>query len=49
MYDGIAAAYRIGAELRNTEFGNFSQLMQKNSHNEIVFGENYMYNAKGEH
>ena len=47
--DGIAAAYRIGAELRNTEFGNFAQLMQVRSHNEVVFGENYMYNAKGEH
>ena len=46
--DGIAAAYRAGAEMRNAEFGNFAQLMKVKSHNEVVFGENYMYNAKGE-
>ena len=46
--DGIAAAYRVGAEMRNAEFGNFAQLMKVRSHNEVVFGENYMYNAKGE-
>ena len=46
--DGIAAAYRAGAELRNTEFGNFAQLVRVRSHNEVVFGENYMFNAKDE-
>lgn len=46
--DGIAAAYRAGAELRNTEFGNFAQLVQSHSHHECVFGENYMYNCAGE-
>ncbi len=46
--DGIAAAWRAGAKLRNVEFGNFAQLVKINSHNEIVFGENFMYNAKGE-
>ena len=46
--DGIAAAYRVGAEMRNTEFGNFAQLMKANSHLEVVFGENYMRNAKNE-
>ena len=46
--DGTAAAYRAGAKLRNVEFGNFAQLMRVKSHNEIVFGENIMYNAKGE-
>ena len=46
--DGIAAAYRAGAEMRNAEFGNFAQLMKVRSHNEVVFGENFMYNAKGE-
>lgn len=47
--DGIAAAYRAGARLRNTEFGNFAQLARVRSHNEVVFGENLMYNAKDEH
>lgn len=47
--DGIAAAYRVGAEMRNTEFGNFAQLVRARSHHEVVFGENYMYNAKNEH
>jgi succinate dehydrogenase/fumarate reductase flavoprotein subunit len=47
--DGIAAAFRAGAKLRNVEFGNFAQLMRVRSHNEIVFGENFMYNEKGEH
>ena len=46
--DGIAAAYRAGAVLRNTEFGNFAQLVRVRSHNEVVFGENYMFNARGE-
>jgi len=47
--DGIAAAYRAGAELRNPEFGNFAQLVKIRSHSEVVFGENFMYNDKGEH
>ncbi len=46
--DGIAAAYRAGAAMRNAEFGNFAQLAKVKSHNEIVFGENFMYNAKNE-
>lgn len=47
--DGIAAAYRAGAKLRNVEFGNFAQLVRAKSHAEVVFGENFMYNAKGEY
>lgn len=47
--DGIKAAYKAGAELRNAEFGNFAQLVRVRSHNEVVFGENSMYNAKGEY
>ncbi|MCQ2529817.1 MAG: FAD-binding protein [Lachnospiraceae bacterium] len=46
--DGIAAAYRAGAEMRNAEFGNFGQLFQKESFHECVFGENNMYNKLGE-
>ena len=46
--DGIAMAYRAGAQLRNPEFGNFAQLVKVRSHHECVFGENYMYNCAGE-
>lgn len=46
--DGIAAAYRAGAQMRNPELGNFAQLYKVNSHQEVVFGENKMYNALGE-
>ena len=47
--DGIAAAYHVGAEMRNAEFGNFSQLVRIRSHHEVVYGENNMYNALNEH
>jgi succinate dehydrogenase/fumarate reductase flavoprotein subunit len=46
--DGIAACYRVGAEMRNPEFGNFAQLLKIKSHQEVVFGENVMYNGLGE-
>ena len=46
--DGIAAAYRAGAEMRNAEFGNFGQLFKKETMHEVVFGENNMFNALGE-
>ena len=46
--DGIAAAYRAGAEMRNTEFGNFAQLYKLHTCQEVVFGENSMYNALGQ-
>lgn len=46
--DGIAAAYRAGAQMRNPEFGNFAQLMRAKSHQEVVFGENVMYNTLGD-
>ncbi|MCM8711222.1 FAD-dependent oxidoreductase [Clostridium sp. SYSU_GA19001] len=46
--DGIAAAYRAGAEMRNAEFGNFAQLFKVKSHHELVFNENCLYNALDE-
>lgn len=46
--DGIAAAYRAGAQMRNAEFGNFAQLFRVNSNRECVFCENVMYDAYGE-
>ncbi len=46
--DGIAAAYRAGVEMRNPEFGNFAQLLKVRTHQEVVFGENVMYNSLGE-
>jgi succinate dehydrogenase/fumarate reductase flavoprotein subunit len=47
--DGIAAAYRAGAEMRNAEFGNFAQLVKVRSHQEVVYGENFMYNKQDVH
>jgi len=47
--DGIAAAYRAGAEMRNAEFGNFAQLVKVKSHQEVVYGENFMYNKQDVH
>ena len=47
--DGIGAAYRAGAEMRNAEFGNFFQLVRVKSFHEVVFGENFMYNANNEY
>lgn len=46
--DGIAAAYRAGVEMRNPEFGNFAQLVKVRTKQEVVFGENVMYDAYGE-
>jgi len=46
--DGIAAAYRAGAEMRNAEFGNFAQQYTARAHHDAVFTENVMYNALGE-
>lgn len=47
--DGIAAAYRAGAEMRNAEFGSFVNMVHAASR-EVIFGaEDHMYNALGEY
>ncbi|MBC7246293.1 MAG: FAD-binding protein [Actinobacteria bacterium] len=46
--DGIAAAYRAGARMRNAEFGSFVNMVHAASR-EVIFGaEDHMYNAGGE-
>jgi succinate dehydrogenase/fumarate reductase flavoprotein subunit len=46
--DGIAAAYNAGAEMRNAEFGNFYDVINKKTGIPIVFGYDCLYNAQGE-
>ncbi len=46
--DGIAAAYRAGAQMRNAEFGAFMQLVNKRSKEPILGAEDALYNSKGE-
>ncbi len=46
--DGIAAAYNAGAEMRNAEFGNFYDVINKGTGIPIVFGYGSLYNAQGE-
>jgi succinate dehydrogenase/fumarate reductase flavoprotein subunit len=46
--DGIAAAYNAGAEMRNAEFANFYDVINKATGIPVVFGFNYLYNARGE-
>ena len=46
--DGIAAAFRAGVELRNPEFGNFTQFVKAYTHEEVVFGENVLYDRFGQ-
>jgi succinate dehydrogenase / fumarate reductase flavoprotein subunit len=46
--DGIAAAYNAGAEMRNAEFGNFYDVINKGTAIPIVFGFSCLYNAHGE-
>jgi succinate dehydrogenase / fumarate reductase, flavoprotein subunit len=46
--DGIAAAYRAGAKMRNAEFGSFS-VMLNTEHQHVQYGsEDHLYNAKGQ-
>lgn len=45
--DGIAAAYRAGARMRNAEFGSFVNMVHT-AHNMVSYGaEDHLYNAKG--
>jgi succinate dehydrogenase/fumarate reductase flavoprotein subunit len=46
--DGIAAAYNAGAEMRNAEFGNFYDVINKGTGIPIVFGFSSLCNAQGE-
>jgi succinate dehydrogenase / fumarate reductase flavoprotein subunit len=46
--DGIAAAYRAGAQMRNTEFGAFMQLVNRRSKEPLLGAEDALYNARGE-
>lgn len=45
--DGIAAAYRAGAEMRNAEFGNFMNMTYKANHAMASQAEEYMIDAAG--
>lgn len=46
--DGIAAAYRAGAQMRNAEFGSFINMVHATTR-EVIFGaEDHMVNAQGE-
>ncbi|MBN1105935.1 MAG: FAD-binding protein [Deltaproteobacteria bacterium] len=46
--DGIAAAYRAGAEMRNAEFGNFYNILLKGSLSPIIGADYAICNAAGE-
>jgi len=45
--DGIAAAYRAGAEMRNAEFGNFYDFVRKDNGHHVV-GAQIFLNALGD-
>ena len=47
--DGIAAAYRAGAQMRNAEFGNFINWIFVDSRDVCQGAEDVLYNAKGKH
>jgi len=45
--DGIGAAYRAGAEMRNAEFGNFYDLISKDTGHHVV-GVQDFFNSRGD-
>ena len=47
--DGIAAAYRAGAEMRNAEFSNFTQIGLKGSMEALPGCQYAIYNSDGEY
>ena len=47
--DGIAAAYRAGAQMRNAEFGNYINWIFVDSRDVCQGAEDVLYNSKGEH
>ena len=47
--DGIAAAFRAGAQMRNPEFGNFINWIFVDSRDVCQGAEDVLYNARGEH
>jgi succinate dehydrogenase / fumarate reductase flavoprotein subunit len=47
--DGIAAAYRAGAQMRNPEFGNFINWIFVDSRDVCQGAEDVLYNSRGEH
>ncbi|MBN2041962.1 MAG: FAD-binding protein [Spirochaetes bacterium] len=47
--DGVAAAYRAGAELRNSEISNFYNIGLRGNMSSIVGGQYALYNAYGEY
>ena len=47
--DGIAAAYRAGAQMRNAEYSNFYNIGLRGNMSSIVGGQYALYNAHGEY
>jgi succinate dehydrogenase / fumarate reductase flavoprotein subunit len=47
--DGVAAAYHAGAQLRNAEFANFYDVINKATGIPMVYSFEFLYNNLGEH